>query len=95
MGARGGGGVRGGGGAGSGTSRSLPGYVGISRPRSGDTKVLGWVQSNKVWVSKDDKKLLSGVTFNDVKKGFNYDRADTFIRDLIYDGSRYLKMKKK
>ena len=95
MGARSGGGGGGRSGAGTGTSRSLPGYVGVSRPRNENTKVLGWIQSNKIWVSKEDKKLLSGVTFKQVKAGFNYDNAETFIRDVIYDGTKYLKMNKK
>lgn len=103
MGGRAGGGSAAGGGFGSGSqsrnssisSKRLKGYNGIFQPKGENTSVLGWLKSNKIWVSESDKDVLYGMKFKDVKKGADYSRAETFIRDLIHDGAKSVKTKKK
>ena len=101
MGARSGGGG-GAGGAGGGlrsnssiSNKRLKGYNGIFQPKGENTSVLGWLKSNKIWVSEGDKDVLYGMKFKDVKAGKDYSRAETFIRDLIHDGAKSVKTKKK
>ena len=77
------------------SSKRLKGYNGIFQPKGENTSVLGWLKSNKIWVSEGDKDVLYGMKFKDVKKGADYSRAETFIRDLIHDGAKSVKIKKK
>ena len=102
MGARSGGGGGAAGGMGGVSSRSgalsnkpLKGWNNTFQPKSENTNVLSWMKANGIHVTQDDKDMFGGVKFKDIKNGYDYHRADTIIRDLVYSGAKSLKTKKK
>ena len=101
MGGRAGGGGAAGGGFGNQSrgsalsNKPLKGWMNTYQPKSENTNVLSWLKQNKMHITQDDKDMFGGVKFKDIKSGYDYSRADTIIRDLVYSGAKSLKTKKK